>query len=96
MGLKSHLTPLSRIAMLDPTTRAKLESVGVTTVEELAGMLQADIGSVADLIGWPAEATIELQRAANGELDLGLRRQFRKRPRQYPLGALDPRQRDRR
>lgn len=93
MGLKSHLTPLSRLEVIDAPARATLSAVGVTTVEELAGMLEADSRSVCELIGWTPRRTLHLRRAANALLDPAVRRHFREQQRiRYPLGALDPRE----
>ena len=91
LSLKDHLTPIAGLEGLDPAALATLRSIGVTTVEELAGMMEADLVGVARMIGFSPEAAGRLLIAARSIISDDNREAFmRSRVRKYPLGALDP------
>ena len=94
MGLKSSLTSLDRLPSLGPEQRAALAQHSVTTVEELAGMLQAEPSGVRTLLSLDEQSFEQLQSNVWSELGPDAQAAMTGASGQrYPLGALDPRER---
>jgi hypothetical protein len=91
MGFKSRLTPLVRLRRLDQRSVELLKAHGITSVEELAGEVEAEPEAVRELLGMSKSEVEELQAevTATGDPDL-LESFVDQRGKDYGLGALDP------
>jgi hypothetical protein len=90
MALKTNLTPLDDVDLLDGEREGALRNVNVTTVEELVGQLEADPLAVADLLHLSARELARLRRRALATLRPEVRAAFLAPHDDYALGALDP------
>jgi hypothetical protein len=91
MGLREHLTPLSRLSGLSDGERASLTHAHVTSVEDLVGLLESDRPGLAELLGRPQSALEPLAAEAWDALDADTRAALRASSGQhYAYGAWDP------
>jgi hypothetical protein len=94
MGIKDRFTRLDQVDLLSASSREGLRPYGITTVEELLGLLEADPDAARSLLhldtfelGWlTTQARALLSPATLEAIDA-------QRNKIYPLGARDPRTR---
>lgn len=91
MRVRAGLTPLAGSNVVDDARIASLRGIGVTTVEELLGAVQADPTGVGSLLGMNEDQIQELGARAAATVPPN-HRQVLTSPvtRRYPLGARIP------
>jgi hypothetical protein len=91
MDVKRHLTGLSDAGLLDDERRARLKELGVTTVEELVGVLDSEPERLRELLELDDEQVEGLKRDAGEALPASSREALQKMPPgEYRYGAVKP------
>jgi hypothetical protein len=89
VNIKSTLTPLADSGLLDDTSIKRLRRLSITTVEELVGVLESDLGAVADLLDKSEPELRRIRDKATSMLDERHRAEFEaQKGISYPLGAF--------
>lgn len=88
---KASLTPLAESGVLDAERVDRLRSLGVTTVEELLGAIEADPVAMGEFFAWPPLAIEELRQKSIAVVPTPIRSAL-SRPvtRRHPTGARMP------
>lgn len=91
MSFKSSLTPLAELDLPDPPILEILTEAGITTLEELVGVLESDPEGVGEFLQLCEAEVEDLKHDALSQLDPEVREAFEhQKGKKYPLGALDP------
>jgi hypothetical protein len=89
MNIKSMLTPLADSGLLDDKSIECLQGFSITTVEELVGVLESDLGAMADLLDKSEPELRRIRDKAVSMLDERHRAEFEaQKGISYPLGVF--------